>query len=90
MRGHITKRSEGSYSIVLDVGTNPTTGRRKQQRVTVRGTKKDAEKRLAELFHQLDTGTFTKPSKDTLSDFLSRWLQDYALSSLKSRVFLEG
>jgi len=87
MRGHITKRSEGSYSIVLDVGTDPATGRRKQQRVTVRGTKKDAEKRLAELFHQLDTGTFTKPSKDTLSDFLSRWLQDYAKPHLTPRAY---
>ena len=44
MRGHITKRSKDSYSIVLDVGTDPITGKRKQQRVSVKGTRKNAEK----------------------------------------------
>jgi len=87
MRGHITKRSEGSYSIVLDVGTDPGTGRRKQQRVTVRGTKKDAEKRLGELLHQLDTGMFMLPSKTTLAEYLERWLSDYAKPNLSPRGY---
>ena len=44
MRGHIKQRSKGSWSIVLDLGRDPSTGKRKQQWVTVRGTKKEAEK----------------------------------------------
>ena len=47
------------------------------QWVSVKGTKKEAEKRLAELLHQLDNGTFMKPAKTTLGEFLERWLKDY-------------
>ena len=83
MRGHITKRTEGSYSIVLDVGTDPATGRR---RVTVRGTKRDAEKRLSELLHQLDNGIFIRPGKTTLSEYLERWVKEYAWPNLSPRT----
>lgn len=77
MRGHIVKRYKNSYTIVLSLGIDPATGKKKQQWVSVKGTKKEAEKRLADLLHQLDTGTFMKPSKTTLGEFLERWLEDY-------------
>ena len=63
MRGHIIKRYKDSYSIVLNLGIDPSTGKRKQQWVSVKGTKKEAEKRLAEMLHQIDTGFFIKPDK---------------------------
>ena len=87
MRGHIVKRYKNSYSIVLSLGIDPLTGKRRQQWVTVKGTKRDAEKRLAELLHQLDTGTFVKPYKTTLAEFLDRWLRDYARPNLSPRGF---
>ena len=77
MRGHIKQRSKGSWSIVLDLGRDPSTGKRKQQWVTVRGTKKEAESKLAELQHQLNSGGYIKPSKETFGAFLQRWLDDY-------------
>ncbi len=73
-----------SWSIVLDLGRDPSTGRRKQQWMTVRGTKKDAEKRLAELQHQMDTGAFVKPSKLTVRDFLQQWLRDYVSTNVRA------
>ena len=86
MRGHIIKRYEDSYNIVLNLGTDPATGKRKQQWITVKGTKKEAEKRLADMLHQLDTGTFMKPSKTTLAEYLERWLKDYAWPYLAPRT----
>ncbi|MBI4303956.1 MAG: site-specific integrase [Chloroflexi bacterium] len=86
MRGHIVKRYRGSYSIVLDLGTDPATGKRRQQWISVKGTKKAAEKRLAELLHQLDTGTFTRPGKTTLADYLEQWLKDYCWPNLAPRT----
>jgi len=86
MRGHITKRSKNSYSVVLSLGRDPTTSKYKYQWVSVKGTKKEAEKRLAEILHQLDTGTFMKPGKTTLGEFLERWLKDYAWSNLAPRT----
>lgn len=87
MRGHIIKRYSNSYTIVLNLGRDPATGKRKQQWVSVKGTKKDAEKRLAELLHQLDTGSFMKPGKTTVADFLQRWLQDYCKPNLSPRGY---
>ena len=72
MRGHIIKRYKNSYTIVLNLGVDPSTGKRKQQWVSVKGPKKEAEKRLAELLHQIDTGTFMKPGKTTLAEYLER------------------
>jgi len=86
MRGHIVKRYKGSYSIVLNLGIDPATGKRKQQWVSVKGTKKEAEKRLADLLHQIDTGTFMKPGKTTLAEYLELWLKDYVWSNLSPRT----
>jgi len=86
MRGHIVKRYKGSYSIVLNLGTDPATGKRKQQWISVKGTKKVAEKRLAEMLHQLDTGMFMKPGKITLADYLKQWLKDYCWANLAPRT----
>jgi len=76
MRGHITKRGKNSYTIVLSMGNDPVTGKRRQQWVSVKGTKKDAERRLAELVHQIDNGGFVRPNKVTVREFLERWIND--------------
>ncbi|MFC1924641.1 tyrosine-type recombinase/integrase [Chloroflexota bacterium] len=85
MRGHITKRGKNSYSIKVSLGKD-TTGKYKYQWVTVRGTKKDAERRLAELLHQLDNGTYIKSGKTSLAEYLERWLNDYAWPNLAPRT----
>ena len=87
MRGHIVKRSENSYSIVLNLGRELDTGKRRQQWVTVKGSKRDAEKRLSELLHQLDTGTFVKLGKLTVADYLEQWLRDTAYPNLTPRTY---
>ena len=86
-RGSIIRRSESSWSIVVPTGLDPTSGKYKQQWVTIKDTKKDAEQRLTELLHQLDTGTFVKPSNTTTGEFLLQWLQDYAKPSLAPKTF---
>lgn len=76
MRGHIIKRYKDSYTIVLTTGKDPSSGKPMQQWISIKGTKKDAEKRLAELLHQMDTGNYTKPGKVTVGEYLERWLND--------------
>ncbi|MFP3880584.1 MAG: tyrosine-type recombinase/integrase [Dehalococcoidia bacterium] len=87
MRGHIEKRGKNSYSIVVSLGKDAATGKYKYQWVSVKGTKKDAERRLSALLHQLDSGAFIKPSKLTLAEYLARWLTDYAKPNLSPRSF---
>ncbi|MFC1893519.1 Arm DNA-binding domain-containing protein [Chloroflexota bacterium] len=86
MRGHVVKRYKNSYTIVLSLGTDPATGNRKQQWISVKGTKKETEKRLAELLHQLDTGIFTKPGKATVAEYLEKWLMYYCQANLAPRT----
>ncbi|XUX00155.1 MAG: tyrosine-type recombinase/integrase [Dehalogenimonas sp.] len=89
MRGHIVKRYPDSYTIVIELGKDPITGKRKQQWVSIKGTKKAAEIKLSELLHQLDTGNYLKPGKTTLKDFLEKWLDEYARPNLAPRT-VEG
>jgi hypothetical protein len=80
------KRYKNSYTVVLNLGHDSTTGKRKQQWISVKGTKKDAEKRLADLMHQLDNETFIKPGKTTLAEYLERWLMDYVWPNLAPKT----
>jgi integrase len=86
MRGHIIKRGKNSYSIAISLGKDSTTGKYKQQWVSIRGNKKDAEKRLSELLHQIDNGIFITPGKTTLAEYLERWLKDYVWPNLAPRT----
>ena len=79
MRGSLKKRYKGTWSIVLDLGyqVDTKTGlrKRRQKWITVRGTKRDAERKLAELIHRADTGAFIEPSKVTVGEWLDIWLE---------------
>jgi len=77
MKGHIRQRTKGSWSIVIDVGRDPETGKRRQQWHTVKGTKRDAERELREILHSLETGAYVKPSQITLGEWLEEWLNGY-------------
>ncbi len=86
MRGHIQKRYKNSYTIIVELPRDPATGKRKQECISVKGTKKKAEKRLAERLLQVDTGEYVKPSKLTVADFLERWLRDYVRPLLSPKT----
>ena len=48
-RGHIRQRGKGTWAVVVSLGRDPLTGERRRQWVSVKGTKRDAERRLTEL-----------------------------------------
>jgi integrase len=87
VRGSIIKRGN-SYRLKVSLGKDPNTGKYISQYETVNGNKKDAEKRLNELIHQHETGTFVKPGKATVSDHLNQWLKDYAYPNLSPNTAL--
>jgi len=87
MRGRIIKRKgSNNYTIVLQLGLDPATGKRKQQWITAGSSKREAEKQMAELIHQMDTGTFVKPNKNAFSKYLEEWLKDYVWPNLSPRT----
>lgn len=42
---------------------------------------------LVSLLHQLDTGVFVRPAKQTVKDYLEAWLRDTAYPNLSPRTF---
>lgn len=72
MRGSkVTKRGD-AWSAVVDLPPDPTSGERRQKRVT-RRTKKEVELAIAELIGKAQAG-FTDSGKVTVSEFLDSWL----------------
>ncbi len=76
MAGTITGRGAESWRLSWDVGRDEA-GRRIRRTLTVRGSYKDAEKRLTELVSQRDQGIDVEPNKLTLDQFLAHWLKSH-------------
>jgi integrase len=81
VKGSITQRSSGSYSIILDLGKDPATGKRQQKWHTFKGTKRQAQDECARLIASMKGGTYLEPSKTTVAEYLDHWLKD-----VRSRV----
>ena len=84
MQGHIRKRG-GSWTVVVNLPRGDD-GRRRQLWRSVKGTKKDAEALLVQLLHQRDTGIDLPPGKLTVGDFLTRWLNDFAVPNVTPKT----
>lgn len=74
MTGHIRQRSPGSWELRYDLGTDPATGKRKTATATVKGGKKDAERELRRLLRSVDTGEHVDPTRMTVQQWLTTWL----------------
>ena len=86
MQGSLKQRSRGSWTIRVDMGVHPDTGRRRQKVTTVRGTKKEAQRRLNEILHELNTSGFSQSSKLTFGQFLTHWLKTYVELNVRART----
>jgi len=82
VKGHIRKRGKRSWAVVLYLGRDPATGKKQYKWHRVNGTKRDAERALAELLHQVNTQQYAEPSKLTLGEYLEEWL-DHASSRVR-------
>ncbi|MCZ6874185.1 MAG: site-specific integrase [bacterium] len=78
MRGSIHRRGKGRYAVIIEMGyhPDPETGqlKRRQKWFTVRGTKREAEAKLAELLHQASHGALVEPTKLTFGQWLDEWI----------------
>ena len=73
----IRKRSKESWEIYLDTGLDPVTGKRLRHYETIRGIRKLAKQRLAELEVSIGEGSFIKPKQLTVASWLEQWIKDY-------------
>ena len=91
MRGSLRKRSKHSWTIILDLAyqQDPKTGkrRRRQKWITVRGTKRQAETKLAELLHKVNSNEFVEPSKIAVDEWLDYWLENRIRPNRRLRTY---
>ena len=73
MKGHIRQRGKGSWAIVLDLGRDAN-GKRRQKWHAVHGTKRDAQRELTRLLHEMNTGAYVEPTRMQVRDYLEKWL----------------
>lgn len=76
MRGHIRKRGN-YYSIVIDIGNDPITKKRKQKWYSGYKTKREAEKALSEIINRLENGNYYDLQNILVTDYLNKWLNNY-------------
>jgi integrase len=86
MTGHIRQRSAGSWEIKFDLWRDPATGKRETRFVTVKGTKKAAQKELRRLLSTVDEGRFVEPSKLTVAQYLDQWLDEGAKHKVSGKT----
>ena len=72
--GHIRERSPGSFELRYSLGTDAATGKRRVATVTIRGSRKDAERELRRLLHAVDTNEHIDPTRMTVRQWLTTWL----------------
>jgi integrase len=91
MKGTIVQRYKGTWSLIIDLGyqSDPATGtpKRKQKWITVKGTKRDAQDRLNELLRDVRHAEFVEPSKRTLGQWLTEWLEVAVKPAKRPRTY---
>jgi integrase len=75
MTGNITRRGAHSWRLKFESGARDlVTGNRKTRYVTVRGTKKEAQRELTRVLAEIENGTAVDPSRVTVAEYLRDWL----------------
>jgi len=73
-----THRGTASWNVQVDLGRDPSTGRRRRRVFTVSGTKKDAQHALTAALRERDLGNDTDAGTLTVAEYLRDWLRDGA------------
>jgi integrase len=68
------ERQPGVWELIVSVGRDPLSGKWKRRSRTVRGTKRNAQRALADLVHEVTTGA-VRPADITVGAALDRWLE---------------
>ena len=55
--------------------------------MTVRGTKKEAQIEAAKIIAAASKGEYVDGSKETVSEFVTRWLQDWAIGNTSNKTY---
>ena len=81
--GTIRKRPDGLWEARVVVGTDPITGKIKRKSIYGK-TQSEVRKKMTEVILIIDTDRYVDPSKTTVDEWISIWLQKYT-SNMRPR-----
>ena len=84
MRGNVRQRAKGTWTLTIELPPDPSTGKRRQSYETVRGTKRDALRRLTELQADVNKGDYVTPGRMTVGRFLDQWLDSHVATTTRA------
>ena len=84
--GHIQRRGKHSWRLKFEKG-RAEDGARIIGYETVRGSKKDAQKRLTEILESRNKGSFVDHTAMTVGDYLNQWLADHARHTVSEKTY---
>ena len=84
--GSVRQRYSGTWQLRYD-GPPDESGLRKQINETIEGSRKEAERVLRERLSAIESGNYIKREKETVGQFLARWLDTYAASNVSPYSF---
>jgi integrase len=85
MNGSIRRRGKGTYELTIDLGKD-SNGRRQRKFVNVKGTRKEADRKLRDILASIDKGLPVDAGKLSLREMLQRWLRDYVVPNTRART----
>lgn len=85
MTGHIRKRGD-TWSLVVELD-KAADGKRRQKWYTVRGSKKDAERELNRIIHEVNSGRYVEPVRKSTGEYLDEWLTNVARDRVSAKTF---
>lgn len=83
--GSIKQRAPGTWQLRY-YGPPNETGRRKQHNETVKSSRREAERLLRERITAVETGAHVAREKETVGQFLARWLDTYAATNTTAKT----
>jgi hypothetical protein len=83
----IRQRGKNSFELKFDAGRDPATGKRNIQYASFKGTKREAQVKLAALITSVGAGSYVEPSKSTVAEFVrARVTQWEAAGDISART----
>lgn len=87
MKGNLTRRGKSSWRLKFDAGVDSDTGKRITKYHTLHGTKAKAQEEAAKIIASTVTGSYVDHSRETVAEFISRWLKDWAAANTSNKTY---
>jgi integrase len=84
---NLTRRGKTSWRLKFDAGRDLATGKRVTKFVTLRGSKQEAKAEATRILAGHSVGAYVDPHRETVSQFATRWLRDWAADNVSNKTF---